>query len=111
MELDVNNTYCFLQVGLNPHPGKEPTEETTFEAVQTFGGRDRLSEGDIIRVTFLELGSTFKLRNGNRLDAVLPFFVLKEKVVEEVSFWIDHMYVGEIEFSVKVRGDIPPEYT
>ena len=70
-----------------------------------------MSEGDVIHIHFLKLGSNFKLRDGNRVDAVLPFYVLKEKVVKGVSFWIDHMYVGELEFSVEVQGEIPPEYS
>ena len=109
VELDVNDTYCFLQISLNPHPGKEPMEETTVEASQTFGGCDRMSEGDVIHIHFLNLGSNFKLRDGNRVDAVLPFYILVEKKVEGHVFY-DHKYVGEIEFSVEVRGEIPPEY-
>ena len=104
VELDVNDTYCYLQISLNPHP------ETTVEASQTFGGYDRMSEGDVIHIHFLELGSNFKLRDGNRVDAVLPFYVSKEKIVERQSFWANHMYVGEIEFSVEVQGEIPSEY-
>ena len=105
VELDVNDTYCFLQVSLNPHPGKEPI----VEASQTFGGCDTMSEGDVIHIHFHELGSNFKLRNGNRVDAVLPFYILVEKKVEGHVFY-DHKYVGEIEFSVEVQGEIPPEY-
>lgn len=54
VELDVNNTYCFLQISLNPHPGKEPIEETTVEASQNFDGCDRMSEGDVIHIHFLK---------------------------------------------------------
>ena len=109
VELDVNDTYCFLQISLNPHPGKEPMEETTFEASQTFGGCDRMSEGDVIHIHFLKLGSNFKLRDENRVDTVLPFYILVEKKVEGHVFY-DHKYVEEIEFSIEVQGEIPPEY-
>ena len=84
-------------------------EETTFEASQTFGGCDRMSEGDVIHLHFIEFGSNFKLRDGNRVDAVLPFYFLVEKKVEEHVFY-DHKYIGEIEFSVEIQGEIPPEY-
>lgn len=112
VELDVNNTYHLGSVWLNPHYGQEPYEETTVEGAATFITQFPKSEGDIIHVTFGEedLGSEFKLRDGNRVDVVLKFSVLKEKVVEGVSFWIDHMYVGELKFSVEVQGEIPPEY-
>jgi len=49
VELDVNDTYCFLQITLNPSP-----DGRTAEASQTFGGCDRMSEGDVIHIHFLK---------------------------------------------------------
>lgn len=67
-----------------------------------------MSEGDVIRITFPELGSEFKSRNGNRADVVLPFYILEEVKYNGIMY--DHKRVGEIEFSVEVQGEIPPEY-
>lgn len=112
IELDVNNTYCFQNMFLNPHPDGA---DWVVEGSITFGGpsSQRVWEGYRMTLPFrpgVQLMSYFKLRDGNKIDVVLPFYVLKEKVVEGVSFWIDHMYVGELKFSVEVQGEIPPEY-
>jgi len=131
IELDVNGTYTFQNMFLNPHTGWSPETDRVVEGSITFGfpapeperiliieGKPveiihrRVSEGYKMTLAFRpgdQLGSNFKLRDGNRVDVVLPFYVLKEKVVEGVSFWIDHMYVGELEFSVEVQGEPPPE--
>ena len=53
-------------------------------------------------------GSDFKLRDGSRGDAVLPFYILVEKCMHGHVFY-DHKHVGEIEFSVEVQGEIPPD--
>jgi len=110
VELDVNDTYCFQSICLNPHYGEEPGQEMTCEAAATFGGCDKMSEGDVISITFPELGSEFELRNGNRVDVVLSFYILERVETEGGGVRYDHKKVGEIEFSVNVQGEIPPGY-
>ena len=107
VELDVNRTYYFL--GARFQGGHS-----------VFGSGKAYSEGDVLRMGFHKLShGTFgngtvvygwELTDGNKIDVILPFYVMKEKVVEGVSFWIDHMKVGEIEFSVEVEGEPPPQF-
>lgn len=40
------------------------------------------------------------------VDVVLPFCILEKVEYDGVMY--DHKYVGEIEFSVEVQGEIPP---
>lgn len=105
VELDVNGAYYFLDAHFQG-------------GGSVFGAGIPYSEGDVLHMVFSRLNYgtfsngtvvyDFELRDG-KIDVVLPFYVKKEKIVEGESFWIDHLKVGEIEFSVEVEGEGPPQ--
>ena len=76
VKLDANNTYLFDSAVLNPYHGDDPNLEGTCEAHSTFGSGHLFSEGDVVRIHFAELYDNFHLMNGNRIDIVLPFYIL-----------------------------------
>jgi hypothetical protein len=112
VELDVNRTYRFQNAWFY---GEDLNKEPVIGDSSTFYAGISYSEGDVIQILFGSLTHaafgngtiyyTWKLKTGNTIDVVLPFYVIKETVVEGQSFWAETMPVGELKFSVKVDGE------
>jgi hypothetical protein len=116
VELDVNRTYRFQNAWFY---GEDPNKQPAIGDSSTFYAGISYSEGDVIQIVFGSLTHatfdngtacyTWKLKIGNTIDVVLPFYVIRETVVEGQSFWAETMPVGELKFSVMVEGEPPPE--
>lgn len=110
VELDVNGTYCFSEVWLNPQTGTLEGKGSITHGCAWYEGQIEkgISEGDTLHARSDELYTGFQLRNGNRVDVVLPFYILEK--VEYDGTMYDRKQVGQLEFSVEVQGETPPEY-